>query len=711
MVLEHTQQQSTDEQARAQALSLKRSQPPAQVPGYEARRFLGAGAYGEVWVAIDRNTGRQVAIKYYAHRGGLDWSLLSREVEKLAFLSADRYVVQLLDVGWEAEPPYYVMEYVERGSLEDLLKREGKLPPRQAAALFQEIAVGLLHAHAKGVLHCDLKPANVLLDQDAKPRLADFGQSRLSHEQTPALGTLFYMAPEQADLKAVPDVHWDVYALGSLLYCMLTGAPPYRTDHAVTEIETARDLDERLVRYRQLIETSPRPTAHRHLRGVDRALADIVDGCLAPDRNERFANVQEVLNALEDRERQRAQRSLLVLAAVGPALVLAVVSLCAWWWFETVLHDSDEELRARAQDSNRYAAQYVAKAVTNELERRYQAVEDLTGSHRFQELLAKVIADPKLTRLRTALADPKLTDAERGPLRGQLIAHPARQALQQRLQDLFNDDSEPSVASWFVTDPNGVQLARAPDSSTVGIDFAWRSYFHGHSNDEPVNWRPRPDEHVTDTNLSAVFPSQATDKWSVAISAPVQTDDQPSKFLGIVAVSTEVGLFVPKITDSQTPEENKPKPFAVLVDGRGNNKGLILQHPLYDKLGKIPDRFREYRVKSEQLPDRQDLKENYVDPLGADPEGKEFDQHWLAASSRVSIRDGNTGWVVIVQESYDTAIGRVLGRIKSNYAVTSLLALTGIVLLSTAWGFVIRALGEPSRRAAPALRTVEPAGE
>src|ERR1700693_449236 len=87
MTIEHTQQQSTDEQSRAQALSLKRSRPPTQVPGYEPRRFLGAGAYGEVWVAIDRTTGRQVAIKFYVHRGGLDWSILTREVEKLAFLA------------------------------------------------------------------------------------------------------------------------------------------------------------------------------------------------------------------------------------------------------------------------------------------------------------------------------------------------------------------------------------------------------------------------------------------------------------------------------------------------------------------------------------------------------------------------------------------------------------------------------------------------
>src|SRR5688500_15059347 len=235
MSVERTLPQSGEDLRRAQERSLQRLRPPTQVPGYEPERFLGAGAYGEVWVAVDRNTGRRVAIKFYAHRGGLDWSLLSREVEKLAFLFADRYVVQLIDVAWEADPPYYIMEFLEQGSLEDRLET-GAMPVGQAVAMFREIATGLAHSHGKGVLHCDLKPANVLLDQDFRPRLADFGQSRLSHEQTPALGTLFYMAPEQADLEAAPDVRWDVYALGALLHSMLTGQPPYRTAQAATEI-------------------------------------------------------------------------------------------------------------------------------------------------------------------------------------------------------------------------------------------------------------------------------------------------------------------------------------------------------------------------------------------------------------------------------------------------------------------------------------------
>ncbi len=187
--LDRTLAQSHEERFRALERSLQPASPPLEIPGYQVERFLGAGAYGQVWVAVETNTGRRVAIKFYAHRGGLDWPLLSREAERLALLFADRYVVQLIDVGWDADPPYFVMEFLEQGSLADRLSN-GPLEVQEAIELFRDVAIGLVHAHGKGVLHCDLKPANILLDQDGKPRLADFGQSRLSHEQTPVTGHL-----------------------------------------------------------------------------------------------------------------------------------------------------------------------------------------------------------------------------------------------------------------------------------------------------------------------------------------------------------------------------------------------------------------------------------------------------------------------------------------------------------------------------------------
>ena len=153
--------------------------PPAQIPGYELQSFLGRGAYGEVWSARDQKTGRSVAVKFYSRKTSEDVQLLAREVEKLVVLAADRYVVQLLDVGWDASPPYFVMDYIERGSLEEKLIHGQVVSAAEATDLFTEIATGMMHLHGKGILHCDLKPGNVLLDRDGKPRLADFGQARL----------------------------------------------------------------------------------------------------------------------------------------------------------------------------------------------------------------------------------------------------------------------------------------------------------------------------------------------------------------------------------------------------------------------------------------------------------------------------------------------------------------------------------------------------
>ena len=393
-----TQLQGGDELERAAQLSRQRGYPPCDVPGYDPRRFLGNGAYGEVWVAIDRTTGREVAIKFYLHRGGLDWSLLSHEVEKLVLLSADRYVVQLLDVGWESEPPYYVMEYVENGSLDERLRQHGKLPAAEATALFREIAVGLMHAHGKGVLHCDLKPANVLLDQDGKPRLADFGQSRLSSEQTPALGTLFYMAPEQANSQAVPDARWDVYAVGAIFYAMLTGHPPHRHQESVTEIESEPDLDGRLKRYRSLIESSPAPVEHRQIRGVDKRLAAIIDRCLAADPHERFPTVQSVLDALDARARYRSLSPLMVLGALGPLLLLAVMSILAWQWLSTSVQHTDEALTQSVLTGLGFAADGVARGAGAELQSRFYDVEEAARDQQVIDTLSRMETDPKIAR-------------------------------------------------------------------------------------------------------------------------------------------------------------------------------------------------------------------------------------------------------------------------------------------------------------------------
>ena len=112
--LTKTPVQTLDELTRSRALSRTGTSRGPVATGYQLQHRLGEGAYGAVWLAREQRTGKQVAIKFYTHRRGLDWSLLSREVEKLALLYTSRNIVRLLDVGWQSDPPYYVMEFLER---------------------------------------------------------------------------------------------------------------------------------------------------------------------------------------------------------------------------------------------------------------------------------------------------------------------------------------------------------------------------------------------------------------------------------------------------------------------------------------------------------------------------------------------------------------------------------------------------------------------
>jgi eukaryotic-like serine/threonine-protein kinase len=690
MSIDPTQTQDSQDRLLSREISLKRGHPPTQVPGYDPERFLGAGAYGEVWVAIERNTGRRVAIKFYSHRGGLDWSLLSREVEKLAFLFADRYVVQLLGVGWEAEPPYYIMEYLELGSLADRLQ-QGPMPVDKAVELFRDIAIGLVHAHGKGVLHCDLKPANILLDQDNKPRLADFGQSRLSHEQMPALGTMFYMAPEQADLEAMPDARWDVYALGALLYCMLTGHPPHRSGPTVDQFERTPDLKQRLSRYRQMIDQSLPPAEHCNVPGVDSLLAEIVDRCLAADPDQRFPNVQSVLDALNNREIRRARRPIMVLGAIGPALLLAVVAWFAWQGFNAALRESNAALIEQALKSSHFTARYGALAAGNELERRYQLVEHVADKFRgaFKDAMAK----PEFKNLLTQLNDPKLSDEERETLREKFRDNPDRRELQRFFKSLIPSVDQPredeEAASWFFCDAQGFSTVRVPQSRTIGKNYAWRSYFHGGPRDiMDESWRPEPGKNLEATTLSAVFRSEATSRWIVAISTPVFDESSEKKFLGVVAWTVEVGRLV------ESPLRGREQLFAVLVDSREGsvNPGVILQHPLFDKLldkkGELPDSFQRYNVPADELPNTPQRQKNYRDPLAADPEGVAYQRRWLAQMESVKVDDKDTGLLVIVQTAYEDAIGSTLENLTTGlirYGLGALVMIALVMMALWAW--------------------------
>lgn len=703
---EPTLEQSGEDRRRAQQLSAQRKAPPIQVPGYRAERLLGAGAYGEVWLARDGNTGRQVAIKFYTHRGGVDWSLLSREVEKLAFLFNDRYVVQLLDVGWDADPPYYVMEYMPQGSLEERLAR-GPLTAAEALAVWKDVATGLVHAHGRGVLHCDLKPANVLLDHDGRPRLADFGQSRLSHEQAPALGTLFYMAPEQADLAAVPDARWDVYALGALFYALVTGNPPYRQEAGFETLESAAHLEDRLHRYRELIRQSPRPAAHRRAPGMDRALQEIIERSLAVDPQQRLPNVQAVLDRLALREVRRARRPLVTLGAIGPLLLLAVMAAVGWFYFHNLLKQADQALQRQALENNRFAARFVAANVGFALGDRLRAVEQAAADPRVAERLEKAADDAGLQRLIAELNDPATPEGELEPQRQAFRREPSVGALQQWLDGVAAAHRDLDAASWFLTDATGIHVARAPLGASIGRNYAWRAYHQGGDEDLPKSARPLPEVHIREPKLSGAFISESTGAYIIAVSAPIERDGE---FLGVVAMTVPLGGFTALESPGADRADDPRDRFAVLVDHRpGARQGWILQHQLYDELlaarnGAAPQGPREsspltrFDVLRVRLDSPRGVDSDYVDVMSSVPEGAAYGGRWLAAIEPVEIGGRDSGLLVIVQESYDEAIGRTLRALSDSLLRGAGIALAlAALVMSLLWGIVLGAVSGAPR--------------
>jgi serine/threonine protein kinase len=208
--------------------------PQVLLGRYEVGRLLGAGGMAEVFEGRDRLLARRVAIKVplaqFAHDPEFT-QRFRREAQAAASLSHPG-VVGVYDTGWENGTHFIVMEYVEGRTLKDVIRAEAPLYPDRAAEIAADVCSALSAAHARGLVHRDVKPANIMLMPDGRVKLMDLGIARAdageSATQTAAmLGTAQYLSPEQAQGQAV-DFRSDLYSLGCCLYEMLTGTVPFR---------------------------------------------------------------------------------------------------------------------------------------------------------------------------------------------------------------------------------------------------------------------------------------------------------------------------------------------------------------------------------------------------------------------------------------------------------------------------------------------------
>lgn len=670
--------QDEAQQNRARELSLSDNDPPSGVAGYQIQRKIGEGRFGSVWAARELNTGKQVAIKFYAHRRGIDWSLLGREVEKLAVLYTSRNIVGLFAVGWDHDPPYYVMEYLDNGSLADKLQA-GPLTVSEAVRMATRVCQALVHAHGSGILHCDLKPANVLLDKHGEPRLCDFGQSRLVDERHSSLGTLFYMAPEQADLKAVPDARWDVYGLGALLYHMVTGSAPYRTVETDEQLRITGSLEEQLARYRQIVARGPRPQQHRRAPGMDAQLADIIDRCLAVEQSRRLPNAQAVLDRLSERERHRSRRPLLVLGLILPLLLLLFTAPLASEAMYDAVSTARSTLTRRALESDVLSVNLLASSLERELVDRREELCQIVEDTAFREVVSAQINRPR---------------AERDDLMKKLDEiqweHERRREAMGRSPD----------RSWFLLDPTGTQRWRFPDSATVDKNFARRDYFHGlNKSFQPEN-RPADLQPIRKPHISRIYQSETTEEFSVALTVPIW-DMSGERVIGVLGRSILLSELLKDYEKSVLSQEaDEVGRVLALIDSREWKliahyaSGQSMRPENYERL-KIPDELAE---QLEQLVEPQsvdtpvselDRTSDYADPMG-EILPAEFGGDWLAAFSPV----GNTGWVAVVQERRNAAIEAV-DELRTRMWLFGLSALAVMVaVVAGCWWLIVRTLND-----------------
>jgi serine/threonine protein kinase len=217
-------------------MTIDTAQPVLQTVGsYDLVEKIADGGMGTVYKARHRTTGEVVAVKLLASHMAANPTYLQRFEKEYAAARTLSHpnIVRALEHGIDGRQPYLVMEFVDGETVGQLLERVGRLPEADAVRIIGEAAQGLRHAHAKGLVHRDVKPDNIMVTRDAQVKLADLGLVKeldgdLNLTRTGrGLGTPHFMAPEQFRNAKNADVRCDVYSLGATLYMMVTGQMPF----------------------------------------------------------------------------------------------------------------------------------------------------------------------------------------------------------------------------------------------------------------------------------------------------------------------------------------------------------------------------------------------------------------------------------------------------------------------------------------------------
>jgi len=300
-----------------------------RLDNYQLSELLARSGMASIFKAVDVRSGETVALKvpHMQYESDVAFYERFRREEQIGRKLEHPNIVRVLDPG-ERSRMYLVMEFAEGKSLRAILHQRKRLPVPEALAIARQICSALVFMHEQGIVHRDLKPDNVLIGSDGRVKLLDFGIAMDESARrltwfglSPPIGTPDYMAPEQVKGKR-GDVRTDVYALGTMLYEMITGALPFSGNaHALM---------------RAKLEAEPR-APHEFLPDIDPKVEEIIVRATQRAPKERYASAKEMLSDLEDPSRvvlnDRAERAPSLLQRIriprriaGPALLAIVIA-------------------------------------------------------------------------------------------------------------------------------------------------------------------------------------------------------------------------------------------------------------------------------------------------------------------------------------------------------------------------------------------------